>query len=118
MTQFSTARIAKTLSIAAATVMLAAPFTSQAANNYDAAMDTCIKAFVAANLPKEQPVTVRKEEAVQSPISIHARAYKINVSAKGVESGKYLARGTCIVDRSGSVVALNGKPLPTQLAAR
>jgi hypothetical protein len=117
MSKFSTVRLAKTLSIAAATVMMAAPFASQAAN-HDVAMDSCIKAFVAANLPKEQPVTVRKDDGVQSPISVHARAYKILVSAKGVESGKYLARGTCIVDRKGSVIAMNGKALPTQLASR
>jgi hypothetical protein len=35
-----------------------------------------------------------------------------------VESGKRLARGTCIVNRDGEVVALNGKPLTTKLAAR
>ena len=116
MNKLST-RITKSLSIAAATVALAAPFASQA-HNYDAAMETCINAFVAANLPKEQPVTVRKEEAAVSPISIHSRAYKIVVSARGVESGKYLARGTCIVDRNGQVIALNGKPLSQKLASR
>ncbi len=109
------ASMTKSISLAAATVLMAAPFASQA-HNYDQAMDSCINAFVAANLPKEQPVTVRKEEIAASPISIHARSYKIIVSAKGVESGKYLARGTCIVDRTGAVIALNGKPLPTQLA--
>jgi hypothetical protein len=92
------------------TLALAAPFASQAHND-DAAMDSCINAFVAANLPKEQPVTVRKEDLAASPISMHARAYKIVVSAKGVKSGKRLARGTCIVDRSGQVIALDGKPL-------
>lgn len=110
-------KLTKSLSIAAATMLLAAPFTSQAGTD-DAAMDACINAFVAANLPKEQPVTVRKEEVAASPISIHARAYKIIVSATGVESGKRLARGTCLVNRAGQVVALNGKPLPTKLAAR
>lgn len=108
-------KISKSLSIAAATLLLAAPFTSQA--NSDEAMDACINAFVAANLPKEQSVRVRKEEVAASPISVHARSYKIVVSAKGVESGKNLARGSCIVDR-GAVVSLNGKPLHTQLAAR
>ena len=110
-------KLAQSLSIAAATVLMAVPFTSHAGND-DAAMDACISAFVAANLPKEQPVSVRKEEAAASPISIHARAYKIVVSATGVESGKRLARGTCIVNRSGEVVALDGKPLPTKLASR
>jgi hypothetical protein len=110
-------KLSKSLSIAAATVMLAVPFTSHAAKD-DAAMDACINAFVSANLPKEQPVTVRKEEVAASPISVHARAYKIVVSATGVESGKRLARGTCIVNRDGQVIALNGKPLSTKLASR
>lgn len=117
MSKFNAARLAKSLSIAVAAGALAAPFATQA-HNYAAAMDSCINAFVAASLPKEQPVTIRKERTAASPISIHARAYRIVVSAKGVESGKYLARGTCIVDRSGEVVALNGKPLPQKLAAR
>lgn len=111
-------KLSKSLSIVAATVMLAAPFTSQAAND-DAAMDACINAFLSQNLPKEQPVKeVRKEEVAASPISIHARAYKIVVSATGVESGKRIARGTCTVSRSGEVIALDGKALPTKLASR
>ncbi len=110
-------KLSKTVSIAVATAALAASFTSQA-NNHDAAMDSCINAFVSSNLPKEQPVTVRKQGAVDSPITMHSRAYKIMVSAKGVKSGKYLARGTCIVDRSGQVVAFDGKPLTQKLAAR
>ena len=64
-------KLSKSLSIAAATVLLAAPFTSQAGNE-DAAMDACINAFVSANLPKEQPVKVRKEESAASPVSVHA----------------------------------------------
>lgn len=116
MSKFNT-RIVKSISLAAATLALAAPFATQA-HNYDAAMDSCINAFVASSLPKEQPVKIKKEDSVSSPISIHARAYKIVVSAKGVESGKYLARGTCIVDRSGAVIALNGKPIAQKLASR
>ena len=111
-------KLTKTLSIAAATVLMAVPFTSQAAND-DAAMDACINAFVSSNLPKEQPVkAVHKQEVADSPIAIHSRSYKIIVSATGVESGKRLARGTCIVNRAGEVIALNGKPLPTKLASR
>ena len=111
-------KISKSLSIAAATLLLAAPFASQATTADDLAMDSCVKAFVAANLPKEQRVRVQKEEIAASPVSIHARSYKIVLSAKGAESGKNLARGTCTIDRSGAVVALNGKPLPTHIASR
>lgn len=110
-------KLTKTLTIAATTVLIAIPFTSHADSD-DAAMDACIKAFVAANLPKEQPVTVRKEEVAASPISIHGRAYKILVSATGVESGKRLAQGSCLVNREGEVIALDGKPLATKLASR
>ncbi|WP_116809958.1 hypothetical protein [Steroidobacter cummioxidans] len=116
MNKLST-RIVKSLSFAAATCALAAPLASQAHND-DAAMDSCINAFVASSLPKEQPVRIKKDEGAINPLSIHARAYKIVVSAKGVESGKYIARGTCIVDRSGAVIALNGKPLTEQVASR
>lgn len=116
MNKLST-RIVKSLSFAAATCALAAPFATQAHND-DAAMDSCINAFVASSLPKEQPVRIKKDEGTVTPLSIQARAYKIVVSAKGVESGKYIARGTCIVDRSGAVIALNGKPLTQTLAAR
>jgi len=110
-------RIARSLSFAVATVALAAPLATQA-HNFDAAMDSCIGAFVASSLPKEREVKVRKEDGVNSPLSVHSRAYKIVVTAKGMESGKYIARGTCIVDRSGAVVALNGKPLTQKLASR
>lgn len=116
MNKLST-RITKSISLAAATLALAAPFATQA-HNYDAAMDSCINAFVASSLPKEQPVKIKKEDTVSSPLSIHSRGYKIVVSAKGVESGKYLARGTCTVDRSGAVIALNGKPIAQKLASR
>jgi hypothetical protein len=109
--------LSKSFAIAAATIAFAAPFAAQA-HDYDAAMDSCINAFVASSLPKEQPVKIKKEGDVHSPLSIHSRAYKIVVSAKGVESGKYVARGTCIVDRSGAVIALNGKPLAQKLASR
>jgi hypothetical protein len=108
--------LSKSIAIATATLLLAAPFASHA-DKHDQAMDLCINAFVAASSLKEHPLTVRKEETSVSPIMLHARAYKIVVNAKGVESGKYVARGTCTVDRSGAVIALNGKPLPTQLAA-
>lgn len=111
-------RISKTVSFAVASIAFAAPFASQAGSSEAAAMDTCINAFVAANLPKEQPVRVQKQEAAPSPLAFYSRGYKIYVSAKGLESGKYLARGTCLVDSSGQVVALNGKPLSQKLAAR
>jgi hypothetical protein len=118
MNKFSTS-LARSASLALATLALGAPLAGHATTQGDA-VDSCISAFVAANLPKEQPVTVRKKNAGLTPIEIHSRAYKIKLSARGVRSGKYLARGTCIVDREGQVISLDGKPLvqKQQVAAR
>jgi len=110
-------RIAKSLSFAVAIVALAAPLATQA-HNYDAAMDSCIDAFVTSSRLKERALKVNKGDGISSPLSVHSRSYKIVVTAKGMESGKYLARGTCIIDRSGAVVALNGRPLTQKLASR
>jgi hypothetical protein len=114
--KYATTRIAKTLALAA--MMLAAPLASQASTADDEAMNACINAFVAANLPKEQRVRVQKEDVPASPISVHARTYKIVLSATGAISGKNYSRGTCIVDRDGAVLTLNGRPLSTKVAAR
>lgn len=110
---------ATALSIAATITLLAAPAIGHAESERtrsDKAMDTCIAAFVAANLPKEQPVSVRKEGIAASPLDSRTHGYKIVLTATGATSGKRLAKGTCIVDRAGTVIALNGKALPAQLA--
>lgn len=110
-------RTATALSITATTSLLAvSAHADTPAARSDRAMDTCIAAFIAANLPKEQPVRVLKEDSVASPLDTHNREYKIVLKATGAESGKRLARGVCIVDRSGTVIAMNGKRLPEQLA--
>jgi hypothetical protein len=117
MSKLSNTVINRSVALAAATLALAAPFAAQA-SDADAAMDSCISAFLASHLPKDQRVQVRKEDAASSPVNVHARAYKILVTARGVQSGKYLARGSCIVDRHGQVVAVDGKPILQRLAAR
>lgn len=115
--KYATIRIAKTLALA--TMLLVAPLASQASTADDAAMNACINAFVAsANLPKEQRVRVQKEDVPASPISVHARTYKIVLNATGATSGKNYSRGTCVVDRDGQVLTLNGRPLSTKVAAR
>ena len=98
----------KSLSLAASVALVALPVASHA--DADTAMDACVKAFVTANLPSEQPVKVRKIDTVDGPLNAHDRAYRITLKAVGSTSGKTLARGTCIVDRDGDIVALNGRP--------
>lgn len=84
---------------------------------WDQAMDTCISAFITANLPKEQPVRVRKEEVGANVAEAHGRSYTVVLTAMGATSGRRLVKGTCTVNRRGEVIFLNSKPMTTQLAA-
>jgi hypothetical protein len=53
-----------------------------------------------------------------SPVDQYTRAYRISLSAKGKTSGKEVAKATCVVDRSGVVLALNGKPYAAPVAGQ
>jgi hypothetical protein len=106
----------KLILIAASAPLFAAPAISFAGEAE--AMTACVNAFVSANLPKEQKVRVRTVDSVRGPMDIHARSYKINLTAKGAESGKEFAAGTCVVKTDGTLVMLNGKAVTsTELAA-
>ena len=111
MNRQSTAATAKLCVVSLA--LLAAPFAANAGTTD--AMDACVKAFVAANLPKEQPVTVRKDTLSVSPLDTLSGTYKITLVATGSTSGKRFAKGTCVVSRDGEVVSLNGRSVKTQL---
>ena len=87
--------------------LLAVPALSHAGENQ--AFDSCVKAFIALTLEEDRPVTVRREETVVSPLATFGRTYKIQLKAVGRESGKQLANATCVTDRSGVVLSLNGK---------
>jgi hypothetical protein len=105
----------KLILVAASVPLFAAPAVSFA--NEAAAMDACVNAFVSANLPKEQKIHSKILDQTHSPLDIHARYYKIVLSAKGVESGKQVATGTCIVKQDGTLVSVNGKAAPSAALA-
>lgn len=107
----------RTGAIAAATSLLAvSAHADSPAARAERAMDDCVAAFVAAKLPKEQPLRIEKQGYVASPLDAQQRAYKIVVTATGAHSGKRLARSTCLVDRNGTLIAINGKRVREQLA--
>lgn len=106
----------RTQSFLITALLLTAPMLAQA--NSDAAMDACVKAFVSTSLEKERPFSVRKEEPADSPIDqYNSRAYRISLKAVGKDSGKQVAKATCVVDRSGVVLSMNGKSLATPTLA-
>jgi hypothetical protein len=79
------------------------------------AIDACVQAFVAANLPKEQPVVVDKENLASGPLDAQTRTYRIVLIATGKTSGRQIAKSVCVANRAGEVIALNGRR-PAQLA--
>lgn len=89
-------------------LLVATPFVSQAGEQD--AMNACVKAFVTTSLEKERPYTVKTEDAAPSQITQSARAYRISLKAVGKETGTKVAKAECVVDRSGVVLSLNGKP--------
>lgn len=116
----STLRTRTTKTLVAALLPLFAAVTQAdtISAHSDAAMDACVNAFVSSSLEKERPYTVQKNESAASPLDQHARAYRIALTATGKTSGKKVAKATCVVDRSGVVLSLNGKPYSSTALAQ
>jgi hypothetical protein len=91
--------------------LLGSPLASRA-DAVEKAMDACVQAFVAANLPKEQRVVVDKLNSAIGPMDAQSRKYRIVLKATGSTSGRELAKGVCVANRDGEVIALNGRRPP------
>ena len=100
---------AKRLALAAALLpILAAPALVHA--DETRALNACVKTFLDSDLAKDRKVTVTtNSDSVVRPITLSG-LYKIEVVARGRESGKQLARIVCHSDSSGTIVAVNGRP--------
>jgi hypothetical protein len=85
--------------------VFALPAASRA-GGLDQAIDTCVKAFVAQSLPKEQPIVVEKRSSKNQALDSRTRTYRISLTATGRSSGREFAKGTCVVDRKGEIIAL------------
>lgn len=106
----------KLILIAASIPFFAAPAVSSA--DEAGAMDACINAFVSANQLEDRKLRVKPLRSDGNRFAVHTPALKITLWARGVESGKLLAHGTCLVDRRGAVIAMNGQPLATLADAK
>jgi hypothetical protein len=75
------------------------------------AMDACVKTFLDSDLAKDRKVTVQtNSDSVIRPLVLSG-LYKIEVVAKGRQSGKQLARIVCHADGTGTILAVNGRPV-------
>ena len=97
----------RALPVVAAITLLLASLSAHA--NDDAAMDACIRTFVAATLPKEQPIRVEKSGPPPRALGAPSREYRIVLTARGTDTGKQIAKATCTVDHDRAVMAMNGK---------
>jgi hypothetical protein len=100
---------AKRLALAAALLpVLVAPALVHA--DETSAMNACVKTFLDSDLAKNRKVTVQtSSDSVVRPIALSG-LYRIEVVARGRESGKKLARIVCHTNDSGTIVAVNGRP--------
>ena len=80
------------------------------------AMDACVKAFVSTAVPKDRQLALQTERYAASSVITRQRPYAIALTATARSSGKKLAAATCRTDRNGTVVALNGRPVPASMA--
>lgn len=104
---FAIRRPLRRILIATTLGVLALPLASRA-SGLDRAMDTCVQAFVAQSLPKEQPIVVEKRSSKNQALDSRTRTYRIALTATGRTSGREVAKGICVVDRKGEIVAMNG----------
>jgi len=100
---------AKRLALVAALLpVLAAPALVHA--DETSAMNACVKSFLDSDLAKDRKVTVQtNSDSVVRPLALSG-LYKIEVVARGRESGKQIARIVCHADHAGTIVAVNGRP--------
>ena len=104
-------RTSRPILAVATLALLGSPLASRA-DAVEQAMDACVQAFVAANLPKGQRVVVDKQNFAIGPMDAHSRTYRVVLKATGTTSGRQIAKSVCVANRDGEVIALNGRRPP------
>ena len=94
-------RIGRTL-LSVAVLAASLPAATYASENE--ALDQCVKAFVKEVAPAGHAVQIRYDDIHAATIRTATRS-KVNVIARGAKYGKTFGRATCVMDRSGSLVA-------------
>lgn len=102
----------KIRSLAAITGLVAlslAPVAAQA-HGSQTATNACVQAFVDNYLPKNHPVSVRKQLVPTSPLGMYQSRYTIDLSARLTRSGTQLVSVRCVASAAGEIIALEGPP--------
>jgi hypothetical protein len=80
------------------------------------AVDACVKAFVAANIPAAHPVNIDRSTIEATPTDPLARRYVVTLTARGATSGKEFAKVSCHASKDGTIIALDGRSMKDRLA--
>ena len=96
-----------TLSAIATVVALGVSPTTDAKAGPNAAIDACMKSFVATYFPERTVRQVATPIVNPSPLSLFSsREYTVLLSAHGASSGDLIAEARCVANRNGIVVVL------------
>jgi hypothetical protein len=107
--EFEMSARATRLALVAMLPIVASPLVSFAGPT--TAIDACVQSFLTTEFAKDRKVTVRTEnQSVPRPLALSG-LYRVEVVAKGRESGQQLARIVCHADAKGTIVAVNGRPV-------
>lgn len=95
--------------VAACVAMAAMPVTSEAKASGNAAVDACVKSFVATYLPGRTVRPVKYISPAPGPIALYwaPRDFTVLLSAHGVDSGELVAEARCVASRAGTVIVLD-----------
>jgi hypothetical protein len=85
--------------------LLALPISGHAR---ESAVDQCIQKVMTEVVPEGFPVVIQKTDGIETAPSITdaTGSMRVLVIARGQETGKTYGRGTCVVNRTGKLVAV------------
>jgi hypothetical protein len=92
----------------AALPVLALPLAGHA--DETRAMNACVQTFLNSDVAKNRKVTVQTFGDTTGRALTLSGLHRVEVVAKGRDSGKQLARIVCHADNKGTIVAVNGRP--------
>lgn len=100
--------------VAACMAVTALPAAAHERNQ--TAMDACIQAFVAEELPQGRKIEIVKRDTSSSVLSSGEGPRTVLVSAKGKRSGRSYGSARCVVKNDGEILAMYVRAERSQLA--
>jgi hypothetical protein len=97
-------RIGKSLLALAVVAAASLPVAGHAEQN--PALDECVERFVQAVVPANQSVDIRRDEIIAATTIQSATRSRVMLIARGSKDDKVFGRGSCVMHRNGSLLAM------------